>query len=89
MRDRTPLHANRGVRHFGSGDIREGIRTGGNLVFVFFDDDGFKVLGFKDLAAIETFDVVYAIAASDDLGVVVVTGGLHKQHFIEIYSNRV
>jgi hypothetical protein len=69
--------------------VREGICTGGNLVLVLFDDDGFEVLGFKNLAAIETFDVFYAIAAGDDLGAVVVTGGLHKQRFIETYSNRV
>jgi hypothetical protein len=50
----------------------------GGLPFVLFDDDRFEVFGFKNLAAIETFDVVYAIAASDDLGAVVVTGGLHK-----------
>jgi hypothetical protein len=61
----------------------------GKLLFVLFHDDRFEVLGFKNLAAIETFDVVYAIAAGDDLGAVVVTGDLHKQRFIETYSNHV
>jgi hypothetical protein len=61
----------------------------GKLLFVLFHDDRFEVFSFKNLAAIETFDVVYAIAAGDDLGAVVVTGGLHKQRFIETYSNHV
>jgi hypothetical protein len=61
----------------------------GKLLFVLFDEDRFEVFGFKNLAAIETFDVIYAIAAGDDLSMVVVTGGLHKQRFIETYSNHV
>ena len=41
----------------------------------------FEVFSFENLAAVETFHVVHAIAAGDDLGAVVVTGGwcLHKK----------
>jgi hypothetical protein len=38
----------------------------------------FKVLSFEDLAAIETLDVVHSVSPGDDLGTVMLTGGLHK-----------
>jgi hypothetical protein len=48
--------------------------------FLFFlvGFQGFKVLRFEDLAAIETFHVVYAVSSSDDLSAGVFTNGLHK-----------
>jgi hypothetical protein len=68
-----------GVRHTKPvAGVRECSAAVGKLLVVLFHDDRFEVFGFKNLAAIETFDVVYAIAAGDDLGMVVVTGGLHK-----------
>jgi hypothetical protein len=79
----------RGARQYGPGALAQGDFHRRELVFVLFDDDRFKVFGFKNLAAIETFEVVYTIATGDDLGTDVVTGGLHKQRFIETYSNRV
>jgi hypothetical protein len=45
------------------------------LFFFLFHYYWLEVLGFKNLAAIETFHIVYAIAAGDDLGAVVITGG--------------
>jgi hypothetical protein len=48
------------------------------LLLVLFHHYRFEVFGVKNLSAIETFDVVHAIAAGDDLRTVVLTGGLHK-----------
>ena len=48
------------------------------LLFFFFDLYWLKVFGFENLAAVETFYVIHAVAASDYLGTVVFTGGLHK-----------
>ena len=49
------------------------------LLFV-FGSDGFQVFGFKYLTAIQTFEIIDAIPAGDNLGTVMVTGelGLHK-----------
>ena len=51
------------------------------LIFFVFYYGWFEVLGFKNLAAIETFYVVDAIAAGDYLGAGMVTGGLHKDAY--------
>ena len=59
------------------------------LLFFLFDHYRFEVFRFKNLSAIETFDVVHAIAAGNDLRPGVLTGELHKQRFIEIYSSHV
>ncbi|MBV9506019.1 MAG: hypothetical protein JO323_13545 [Acidobacteriia bacterium] len=48
------------------------------LLFVFFDLDRFEVFSFENLAAIETFHVVHAIAPGDDLRAVMITGDWHK-----------
>jgi len=61
-----------------------GIRPG--LFFFFLDFHGFDVLGFEDLPAIQTFDVVHAVSSRDDLGAGMLAG-LHMQQFNEIYSN--
>jgi len=39
---------------------------------------GFKILRFEDLVAIETFHVVYAVSSSDNLRAGVFTNGLHN-----------
>jgi hypothetical protein len=48
------------------------------LLLFFFDLHRLKVFGFENLAAVETFYIIHAVAASDYLGAVVITGGLHK-----------
>ncbi len=48
------------------------------LSFFLVGFEGFKVFGFEDLAAIETFYVVHAVSSGDDLGAGVFTSGLHK-----------
>jgi hypothetical protein len=48
------------------------------LLLFFFDLHWLKVFGFENLAAVETFYIIHAVAASDYLGTVVITGGLHK-----------
>jgi len=48
-----------------------------DLFFFLFHYYRLKVFGFKNLATIETFNVIHAIAAGDDLGAGVVTGGFH------------
>jgi hypothetical protein len=50
----------------------------GGLFFLFLDFHGFKIFGFEDLAAIETFDVVHPVSAGDDLGARVLTSVLHN-----------
>ena len=62
-----------------------------DLVVVVLYLNRLQVFGFKYLAAVETFDIIDPIAASDDLRAVVVTGGLHNQlimRFILSGSNR-
>jgi len=44
---------------------------------VFVNGDGFEILGFEDLAAIQTFNIIHAVASHDDHGAGVLTG-LHK-----------
>ena len=48
------------------------------LFFFVFDGDGLEIFGFKDLTAIEAFDVIHAVASREDHGAVVLTSGLHK-----------
>jgi hypothetical protein len=50
----------------------------GGLFFLLLNFDRFKILGFEDLAAIETFDVVDPVPAGDNLGARVLTSGLHN-----------
>jgi hypothetical protein len=47
------------------------------LFVVFVNGDGFEILGFEDLAAIQTFDIIHAVTSRDDHGAGVLTG-LHK-----------
>jgi hypothetical protein len=55
------------------------------LFVVFVNGYGFEILGFEDLAAIEAFDIVHAVASRDDLGAGVFTG-LHKDRY-GVYFN--
>jgi hypothetical protein len=48
------------------------------LFFLILDFHGFEVFGFEDLTAVETFDVIHAVSAGDDLGARVLTSGLHN-----------
>jgi len=48
------------------------------LLVVVFDCYGFEILSFEDLAAIQTFQVLNAIAPGDDLCTVVLASVLHK-----------
>jgi hypothetical protein len=50
------------------------------LGFVFGLDDryGFEIFGLEDLSAVETFDIIHAIAPGDELGSLVFAEGLHK-----------
>ncbi len=50
----------------------------GELFFLFLDFHGFKVFGLKDLAAVETFDVIDAVSSGNHLGTGVVASGLHN-----------
>jgi len=52
---------------------------------VFVNGDGFEILGFEDLAAIQTFDIIHAVASRDDHGAGVLTG-LHKDRY-GVYFN--
>jgi len=61
--------------------LRERFRRGSlPLFFLFvFGGDGFEVLGFEDLPAIDALDIVDAVAAGQYDGVFMLAGGLHNQ----------
>jgi len=59
----------------------------GLLVFV-INFDGFKIFGLEDLAAVETFNVVDAVASGNHLGPGVVASGSHNSAGNEEYSIR-
>ncbi len=48
------------------------------LFLFFLDFHGLKVFSLEDLAAIETFDVVYTVSPGDHLCAGMVTSGLHN-----------
>jgi hypothetical protein len=52
---------------------------GAALLLFFLDFYGFKVLGFEDLTAVQTLNVVHAVSPGNDLGAVMVASGLHKK----------
>jgi hypothetical protein len=58
--------------------------TGGLLLFI-LHGNGLKVFGLEDLAAIETFQVLYAVSSGDNLGTGMVTSRLHNQRLDETY----
>ena len=54
---------------------------GAQLPFVFFfNGDGFEIFSFEDLAAIQAFDIVHAVASCQYLGAGVLARGLHKSN---------
>ena|SRR5260370_21377099 len=55
------------------------------LFFFFFNGDGFEIFSFEDLAAIQAFDIIHAVASCENLGAGVLARGLHKA--IWDYSN--
>ncbi len=58
------------------------------LLVFFLHRNWLKVLGFENLAAVETFHVVDAVSSRNDLGAGMLTSGMHRQRLDEIYSNR-
>jgi hypothetical protein len=52
--------------------------AGGGLLFVLFGVDRLEILGFEDLAAVEAFHVLDAVAAGNHLGPGVFANGKHK-----------
>ncbi len=52
-------------------------RTEG-LFFLVLNFHLLKIFGLEDLSAIETFHVVHAVPAGNDLGARVLTSGLHN-----------
>ena len=48
-----------------------------DLLLVVLDFHWFKVFGFEDLTAVQTFNVVYAVSPGDDLSTGMVARGLH------------
>jgi len=48
-----------------------------DLFFVVLYFNGFEIFGFENLPAVETLDVIDAIAPGNDLGSIVIAGGLH------------
>jgi len=57
----------------------------GQLLFVVVNRDGFQVLGFEYLTAIQTFHVVHAVPTGDDLGPLMLTGWGHRNQFVTNY----
>lgn len=58
------------------------------LFFVFLHFDRFQVFGFKYLAAIQTFEIIDAIATGNNLGTGVIASGRHIQRCDEVYFKR-
>jgi hypothetical protein len=50
----------------------------GGLFFLILNFHLFEIFGFEDLPAIETFNIINALSAGDDLGARVLTSGLHN-----------
>jgi hypothetical protein len=57
------------------------------LFFFLFHLDGFEIFGLEDLAAVETLDIVDAIATGNHLGTGVIAGN-HNSACDEAYSIR-
>jgi hypothetical protein len=60
----------------------------GRLLFVVLHFDRFQVFGFKYLTAIQTFEIIDAIPAGDNLGTGVIASGRHIQRLDEVYFKR-
>src|ERR1700722_3909656 len=69
-------------------DLRATVHERALLLFVFLHFDGFQVFGFKYLTAIQTFEIIHAIPAGDNLGTGVIASGRHIQRLDEVYFKR-
>jgi hypothetical protein len=63
------------------------VRAGERLFVLFFNCNGFEILGFENLAAIETFQVFHPVSPGYDLGTVVLASVLHKARLRLILLN--
>jgi hypothetical protein len=61
---------------------------GARLLFVVLHFDRFQVFGFKYLTAIQTFEIIDAIPAGNNLGTGVIASGRHIQRLDEVYFKR-
>jgi len=59
--------------------LGRGIRDGPALFFLVFNGHRFQIFRFEDLPAIQTFNIIDAVAPRNHLRALVVTGGLHKK----------
>jgi hypothetical protein len=50
------------------------------LLFFVFGSDGFQIFGFDNQTAVETLDVIHAVAPGNNYGAVVLTSGLDGLH---------
>ena len=56
-----------------------------DLFFVVLYFNGFEIFGFENLPAVETLDVIDAIAPGNDLGSIVIAGGLHTNALMDLF----
>jgi hypothetical protein len=52
--------------------------AGGYWLVIIIDEDRLQVLGFIDLTAIETMDVIHSVTAANHLSSVVIAGAFHN-----------
>ena len=53
------------------------------VVVLYFD--GFEIFGFENLPAVEALDVIDAVAPGNDLGSIVIAGGLHTNALMDLF----
>jgi hypothetical protein len=56
-----------------------------DLFFVVLYFNGFEIFGFENLPAVETLNVIDAIAPGNDLGSIVIAGGLHTNALLDLF----
>jgi hypothetical protein len=56
-----------------------------DLFFVVLYFDGFEIFGFENLPAVETLHVFDALAPGNDLGSIVIAGGLHTNALMDLF----
>lgn len=56
-----------------------------DLFFVVLYFNGFEIFGFENLPAVEAFDVIDAVAPGNDLGSIVIAGGLHTNALMDLF----
>jgi len=68
-----------GLDHTGNAAAAASVRAGERLFVLFFNcGNWFEVLGFENLAAVETFNVFHAVSPRYDLGTGMLACVLHK-----------